>query len=247
MRGTPSKRWTARIGTSTGSSPPRLRPPEARATDGERRSRSLAGSARDYFAAALTCSSISALIRFNASSSDISPAIVAQDRGRRIEDRAIELVTLDLGGDGESFEPGDERSLRPWPAGDLVSTPFFATPACADFRCAPCIRRTPARSPDNRENDRRPGIWCASTRRTRAAGHAVHADGPQGLGTAIQSVLADPSVHRRICQLPERYITTRPLATPERVAVARAAYAAPDFLRHRAVAVPVVEFFAIAR
>src|SRR5438046_8632112 len=78
MRGTPNMRWSARIGGSTTFIAAAAR---------------VAGSARNgflteltigagadsralhYLAEALTCSSMSVLIRFNASSSDISPTI----------------------------------------------------------------------------------------------------------------------------------------------------------------------------
>ena len=78
IRGTPNRRWSARIGGSSTFI-------AAAATVAGTASNewivkvTIGGGANArtlrYFAAALTCSSMSALIRFNASSSDISPTM----------------------------------------------------------------------------------------------------------------------------------------------------------------------------
>jgi hypothetical protein len=84
-----------------------------------------------------------------------------------------------------------------------------------------------------------------SATNARAAGHAGARRRPAGIRHRDPvEVLADLSVHPT--NLPAAGEVHHDAAVGELlegVAVARAAYAAPDFLRHRAVTVPVVEFF----
>ena len=74
-------------------------------------------------------------------------------------------------------------------------------------------------------------------------GMPVHAPGPHGFGTTIQSKFL-PICFSIRADLPASRQVEHDAAVGElleRIAVGRAADAAPDFLGHRAVAVPVVE------
>ena len=81
MRGTPSARCSARIGTSMlfRTAPTSVRTPARSVSNNESATtcakRHRRGDDRRYLPAAFTCSSMSALMRFNASSRLISPAI----------------------------------------------------------------------------------------------------------------------------------------------------------------------------